>query len=802
MRRLRGPHMFSLALLSAAMMALEIALTRVFAIAQFYHFAFVVIGLTLLGLGASGTWLAASSSWRRVAPGLWLWGCSVAFAVTSGVAFLAWNALSFDPFVVAWDRRQWLVLALHIALWTLSFFWVGLAVAASLEHAGEQAGMVYGVNLAGTALGALLALTLPRVVRTEGVVAAAVALAGLAAGVAGTTTHTTQHRARTLVVSGATLLLGAWLALSPPPVWQVRLSPYKALMQVLRFPNSRVVWRAENAFSRIELVESPSIRHLPGLSIYYAGDIPQQRGIFWDGDNPSAVVKAPDDFAAAEYLPLAAAFVLKERPRVAVLSARGGLDVVAARALGAREIWAVVPNPLVVQAAADVYRLPGVATVLDGERPFLQRPGPDFDIIVFSLSQGYRPVRSGAYSLVEDYRYTVEAVSAALARLRPGGVLVITRWLQVPPSEWVRAFALATEAVARAGGDPASQIAAFRGYNTGTLLVKATPFTAEEVSALREFLAARGWDLVWAPGMRADWANRYNILPEPVYYLTFRELLTAEDRSAWYSTYPFDVRPPTDDHPFFEHYFRWQQLPDVWATLGKTWEPFGGAGYLVILAMLAVVLVIAGLLIGFPLVRSAPQTGTPPWPRRYPLLYFAAIGLGYLCVEIPLIQMAMLPLVHATYAFAAVVLVLLFFGAVGSMRFGRGRPGWAPLLVAGFAMGSAVVWPSVTAKVIWWPLATRAAALALLLAPLAVAMGTPFPRGLFLVASKARGWTPWAWAVNGGISVVASPLAALIALTWGFRTVLAVGVAAYVAAWLIARGWEKRDGDRIPRRGP
>ncbi len=798
MRRATDPAAgAALGLLAAAMIGLEITWTRVFAVAQFYHFAFVVISLALLGLGASGTWLALRPEWRTRPPDTVLLVTGVGFALSTLLGFTVVQVWPFDPFQVAWEPRQWAILALHVGVLALPFAGVGLATALLLEHAGAGAGRVYGANLGGSALGAALALVLPRWLSLEALVLAWSGLATLAAAVGA---WPLRGFRRWGPVIGSALLI-ALLGVKQPSFFQVRLSPYKALRQALRYPGARIIWQRWNAYSRIDVVDSPGIRHLPGLSIRYTGPIPRQHGLFWDGDNPSPIVLSPETFSPAEALPLAAAFVGRPRPRVLVLSPRGGLDVVTALALGARDVWAVESNPLVVEAAATVYRQPRVQVHLEGDRAFLRRSRERFDVVVISLTAGYRPVRSGAYSLSEDYRYTVEAFVDALRHLTPDGVLVVTRWLQTPPSEWLRAFALAVEAVARVGGDPAAQIVAFRGYNSGTLLVQARAFTPNEVTALRTFLARRGWDLVWAPGMKASWANRYNILPEPVYYRAFSELLRSQDREAWYAAYPFDVRPPTDDRPFFEHYFRWRQAPEVWATLGKTWAPFGGAGYFVVLALFGVLSVLSILLIVAPLVPQIAARPALPFPRRYALGYFALVGLGYLFVEIPLFQMLILYLEQPTYAFAAVLLALLLWGALGSTLLGRGDPARAAVGVAGLAALTTALLPWGMQHALGWPLPARGGLVILALAPLATVMGMPFPRGLARVSEAGPGWVPWAWAVNAALSVVASPLATLFALTWGFRAVLVAGIGAYLLAGLTARAWEKRAGGPVPRRG-
>ena len=278
-------------------------------------------------------------------------------------------------------------------------------------------------------------------------------------------------------------------------------------------------------------------------------------------------------------------------------------------------------------------------------------------------------MRSGAYSLAEDYRYTVEAFADYLGLLAPDGILQATRWLQSPPSEETRLFALAVESLVQQGVDPAGALLFFRGFNTATVLVKPAGFTAQELGQARTWLAERSFDLVFAPDVRPEEVNRYNILQEPVYYQAAVGLLNATDREAWYEGFPFDVTPPTDNHPFFGHFFKWSQAAEVLQEAGHTWQPFGGAGYFVLVALLLLATAAALIIILLPLAagRSAGRVQSAAAPHRIPsLAYFGFIGLGFLLVEIPLIQQFILFLGQPVYGLTAVLFALLFFSGLGS----------------------------------------------------------------------------------------------------------------------------------------
>jgi hypothetical protein len=595
------------------------------------------------------------------------------------------------------------------------------------------------------------------------------------------------------------MVLGAIALLVTRPGWlRVQLSPYKALSSALQYPDAEVVFRAWNSFSRVDLVDSEGIRSLPGLSYRYTEAPPPQRGLFIDGDAPTPVIQRP--LAALEapdkqlpftrYLPEAVAYHLQPDSTALVLAPRGGLALWTALAEGAEQVTAVEPNPLVVEAAGAIYTHAAVETVTEKARSFVRSDIQRYDVVALPLTAPYRPVRSGAYSLAEDYRYTVEAFGDYLAALEPDGLLVVTRWLQLPPSESLRAFALAVEALEDVGGDPARQIVAFRGYATLTLLVRGAPFPAEELDTIRAFAAERAFDLVYAPDIQHEEVNHYNRLEAPLYYQTFTALLAAEDREAWYADYAFAVDPPTDNHPFFGHFFKWSQAGQVVEAFGKTWQPFGGAGYFVLLILLALALVAAGLVILLPVLISRGVQLRRRGTLRDLLSvagYFGLLGLAYLLVEIPLMQRFILFLGHPSYAMTAVLFGILFFSGVGSALASRVPLHRALLILVALALIYPPALSALFSLTLRLPLWGRLTVTILALAPLGFFMGVPFPLGLGRLPDPAPFYVPWAWGVNGATSVVASVLAALLALSFGFRAVLVVGAVCYAGAWIAAR---------------
>ena len=786
-----------LCLLAAATLALEVALTRVFALAQGYHFAFVAVGIALLGLGASGSLLAVLGPGLARAAAL-RWASALGFGASAAAAYGLAGGLPFDSYRLAAEPGQVALAALTYLALALPFFWSGLAVASTLEAQPARAGLLYSANLVGSAGGCLLALVLLPLAGAGGAILLAAALGAAAAvGFAGTA------RQRTLA-GLAVLALALPAILARPGTLEPRLSPYRGLSQALRLPGAEVVWSRWNSFSRVDLVQARALRSAPGLSLSYTGTLPAQMAVAVDGDNLQPVSLVPPEGAEfLDYTPAAAAYLLRPAPAVLLLEG-GNSDLLLALRSGARVVVDVRANPLAREAAEAAYALAGVGwspgrdariePVESAPRGYLRRTRRQFDVIQLGLAEGFRPVTAGAFSLAEDYSHTVEAFEECYRHLAPGGVLVATRWLQVPPSEDLRLFALAIQALRQLGVQhPEAEVAVLRDYQTLTLFVRAGGLGADDVARLLAFADARSYDVVYAPGAPESAANRYHVLPHAEHRRTFLAVLSPYDGRQLEESYPYDVRPPTDDRPFFGSLFRWRQAPEVLRLMGKTWQPFGGAGYLVIVGLLVLTVVTGSSLLTMPLLlrRPAPPSTAARGPSlARTTICFGALGVGYLGVEIPSMQKLILVLDQPTYAVAVVLASLLLWSGIGSLasealvrRLG-GRVALAALVACLLAYQLGL--SQVVGAILGLDLAPRLVAVALLLAPAGFLMGVPFAAGVRALGRRRPDLVPWAWAANGFASVTCSVLAAMLALAAGFSAVLAAATVAYAvaaAAW-------------------
>jgi hypothetical protein len=779
----------SIALVSCAALASEILLTRFFAIVHWHHFAYMMISLALLGFGASGTFifLARRTLLRHFAAAysinLLLFGCFTLL----GPAIA--QQLPFRVEELLWNPRQpfWLV-ATYLVL-SLAFFCAANAIGLALTAYRARASRLYAADLVGAGVGSLLIL-LALVFLTPEHALKLLAAAGFAAALLAAF-ELRWGRAPWL----AAAVTGLLLALLTPAAWlRPEPGPYKALSQALLVKGTRVLEERSGSLGRVTVIESPLVplRHAPGLSLTSTSEPPPQLGLFTDGDQMDAITATAGDGERLAFLAETTSALAYEiaRPRsVLVLGAGGGLEILRAHELGATAIDAVELNPQVVRLLTDDYRdytgglvqRPGVSLHVSDARGYLAGSDRRYDLIQMSLAAA---PAGGLGGLSEDYLHTREALQLYYRHLAPGGFLSMTRFVQVPPRDGLKLLAGTIAALeASAVAEPGRQLLVIRGWQTVTVLAKRGEVTAAEIARIRAFADRHSFDVAWYPGMPRALANRNNLLPEPWFYDGIRALL-GPGAERYIATYPFDIRPTSDERPYFHNFFRWPAFLEAWHARGRGGMALLEAGYAVLAAIVLQALLAGLALIVVPLVLLRRQ-GAAPADRWRVLAYFTGIGLAFLFVEIVFLQKVQLVVHQPTVALALVLAVFLIGAGLGSAWTARvsGPDARRTLGVAvcGIVLLGSIysaLFDPLLAALVGVPLPLRAAAAALLMLPLAFLMGTPFPLAL---RELTESLVPWAWGINGCASVVSPALATLLAIDLGLSHVLWLALLIYIA---------------------
>jgi spermidine synthase len=826
----------ALLLVSASVLSYQVILVRAFSIGQWHHFAYMVISIALLGFGASGTLLAvlerpmtnvATAMRLRASQSDWFAFSTTSFAIALPVSFWLAQRVPLDPFLIIWDRQQVLYLGCYYLVLFVPFFAAATAIGLALTSESEKCPRLYAFNLAGSGAGALLAVVLLLVARVEWAVLGVMGLAQSGAALALLEARLFVDRGGRRLFAAAGVAIMAILTVTyvfRPPA--VRLSQYKGLSYALNLPHAQVAAERSSPLGRIDIVSSPAIRQAPGLSLAAPSEAvpPRQLGLYVDAESAGAITAFNGDTRQLSYLDwitiAAPYFALEHAPRglhVCVLGAGGGAGVLLALRHGARQVDAVELDPNVPDLlrgefrgfAGGLYDRPEVRIHRAEARAFVQAARGSWDIIDISLVDSFAGSAVGLGAVGENYLYTREAFEVFLRHLRPGGVLAVTRWVRMPPRDELKLFATAVAALERMGLSPSERLVLIRSWATATLLVKKESFTSLELSALRRWAEERLFDASYFPGIGVDQHNLFNVLERDYYFEGISVFLAeGQRREQFFRDYAFDLRPATDDRPYFFHFFRWRALPLMLRTFRQSWIPFSEWGYLILIATLAQATLLGILLIVSPLAllrhRITPNDSPVAKPlsegivRLRVFLYFLALGLGYLFVEMALIQRLVFFLANPIYAVAMVLASLLFVSGLGSAWAARQLPKGtsvtrlaclAAILVAVTVTVYAFGLRAALTPLLSWPLSVRMVLAFTVILPLA-AMGIPFPLVLRHLGQTHAELLPWAWAINGCASVVAGPLATLLALEAGLPAVLLAASACYVVAALVAGTWQ------------
>lgn len=791
---------YSIAVLSAAALGYEILLVRLLSIIQWHHYAAMIISLALLGYGVSGTVLALFQKrllqWFR----FYYLTNIVLFGLTSLLCFLVAQQWSFHPEELLFSVGQWRNLVFIYLSLAVPFFFAANAIGLALICYREQLSKLYAADLIGAGLGSLAIILVLFFVFPDTALRFISLLGLMAALIAAVETGPVKRPAWML------LLVLLVIPIILPRVWlQPSLSPYKDLSQALRVTGTSIIDQRSSPLGLIAVMGSTKIplRYAPEASLHLASEPPAQLGVFIDGNGPTVITRVSEE-SHLDYLAQftsALPYALKEPENVLVLGAGGGTAVLQGLQLGAQEVTAVELNPQIIglvkttyaDYAGHLYNDERVQVINREARGFLTASDQQFDLIQLPLPGGVGASATGLYSLSEDYLHTVEAFRYYLDHLTPDGYLMINSWVKLPPRDTLKIIATAIAALKEMGVREIDQhLAVIRGWQTSGVLIKKDNFSTEEIEALKAFCKQRSFDVSFYPGITREEVNRFNLLSEPFYYLGTRALL-GKDANRYLGEYKFNLTPARDNRPFFYHYFKWDSLREILSLYGRGGAALIDTGYLVSVATLLQAILASMFLVLLPVYffqrnRSLQQHSIS---RSKVLVYFTALGLAFLFIEIAFIQKLMLFLHHPLYAVAVALTAFLIFAGLGSawsqrqldikgtLTIGIVRP-----VIVIFLLGLSylLLLDKLFAGAIQLPDSVRVFISIAIIAPLAFCMGIPFPRGLTQLGQQAPELMPWAWGINGCASVISAVLASLIAIHIGFNAVIVIAILLYIIA--------------------
>ncbi|HXK41804.1 MAG TPA: hypothetical protein PKV82_03170 [Anaerolineae bacterium] len=793
-------------LTSIGALALEIVLTRIFSVTLWYHFAFLAISLALMGSATAGVVLyffPRLAQPERASHAI-AWA-SLALALAIPATLLLYLQM---PLHVLLDTSQgftaqkllWLVF-IYLDL-SIPFFLSGFVISLALSTWAKQAGQLYWADLIGAATGCLFSIL---ALEHFGGTGAMFAIAGVIAlaGVVFTVGRPLPPLARRVSVVAPLLILAVigglligvvqdgWFAITstkgggaePPRVYEKwnahsRVSVYEPA-------NYPFFWSVDGAHWDETIARGGTFRHALLLIDAVAGTPIQG----YDG--------ALNQVEFLRYDLTSFVYNVTEAPLTLVIGPGGGRDVLAALASGAPHVTAVEVNPAIIEAvrgpfaefSGHLYDLPEVTVKIADARGYIARSTERYDVIQASLIDTWAAGGSGAFALSENSLYTQEAFYTYYEHLTERGIMSVSRWYQPErPAEMMRLVSTAMAGWKKGGiADPRQHIIVVARTTSGaateglaTALFKRTPFTPEEVGRAQAQAASLGFTVIYAPGQPAT---------EPL-----SEFILSPDWESFIAGYPLDISPATDDRPFFFNLVRVGDLLDPALTRSWVYRVSMEAIYILgaviaVTTMLSVVVVVVPLSLGSRRGRQLTR------PSARLLSYFALLGVSFMLVEVPLIQKLTVYLGRPVYSLAIVLFTLLLFSSLGSLWSSR----WSEERLK---RNLRWVFPTIAVLVILhagtslWPLpqtmglsfGLRLFITMLLLAPLALLMGIPFPSGVRWAGAHRSGVIPWLWGINGVMSVLGSALATALAIHVGFHVTLLIAAGLYALAGVALHG--------------
>lgn len=758
--------LFGISLGSFSALFLELALTRLFSVILFYHFAFLAISIALLGLGTGGVfaylWKQELGQFetRSIAA-----TCSLLNAITLPAVL---EIVLHVPVSLEITRVNFARLAIIYLSSAVPFFLTGLQFSVIFAREFARINAAYGADLIGGAIACIVIVPSLNWIGAPNAIVLA-ALVSASAGAIWSTSRVWRGRAVSLASLIAILILvnssTHWIDV----VWAKGVR------------RKNVEFARWNAISRVEVDRNDD----------------GSRVIVIDADANTYIMNAdPAGWAGSQWernlmgAPSAVVNKLRAHGDYAIIGPGGGVDVLRAVANGSHSVTGIEINPLIAQTimrnryadfAYHLYDRPDVSIHVADGRSFIRSSRAHFDVVQMTLVDTWASTAAGAFALSENSLYSTQAFREYFEHLKPDGIIAVTRWEFQRPREALRVVSVAMQALheeGRANVAPNFVVISQGDLNEDgipvAVLAKKSPFTPEEEGALRNYLEKYSrLKLLYAPSTPMSNA--------------FTQLITSNNPHSFARHYAYNVAPVTDDAPFF---FFTMKPEELWRSLGGSgamdWKVNLGVAVLGMVLVISVLAVIAFLIVPMALRSHIGQSAVAP------LLYFVAIGLGYIVIEITFIQRFVLFLGHPTYALTVVVFLLLLSSGAGSVFSKRwiAKPQQVWLPISAIFLGTLVyvtILPSILDHAIGLHFLFKLAISALMLVPLGFLMGIPFPTGLRALAErKEKGsFIEWAWAMNAASSVLGSVVAIVVAIQWGLNVTLACGAGAYLAALLL-----------------
>jgi len=829
----------AVACVSASLIVLQLSYLRNLSVSHYHHYSFLIMSTALLGFGASGPFLYILLSFGRKQKTAHTQNNVPSYSVTLIYLLLLFfiasvpaskfllGYISPDMYAIVYDSRQIAALALYIFVLFIPFFLGASILGLLLSMYKTIAGKIYGSDLIGSGIGGVAVLFLMLLFPPHSLVHPLVGIqvaALLCFTVFDLSNETVKNKWMYLTAAAFFSLL---IVIIPHNQY---VDQYKDLSHFQRLISQGDAVHIDMRYSprgRFDVFEASSFHTQLFVSPGSNVKLPSQYALLIDGNLSGSIPKITEKSQAKafQYSPQALPYKLKQKARVLILGEAGTANIWLADSFGAKEITVVNRYPEVGEiynSSLKRYTDPilgrkSVNVVYKEPRIFLENTDKKYDIIHLAGAEGMPAASGGMYSLYEDYVLTQEGIKRCLESLRPGGIISITRGLQTPPRDNARMLLLGYYALKAMGyNSPLENIVQSRNYLGVNTIISKGPISERQINTILKSAEKLSMDVSWHPEIRFSEIKQTNQLPGPegASYSYFAEIARQLDNGNLESirkNWLYDISPVTDNRPYFHSFLKQGTISELRKQFGGHWIRKINTGILVLWITLAVVSMMALLFILLPLAirvwghRESIQnynsvTGKISYQRGKPallLFHFFFIGIGFMFFEMIFIHQLTRFLGNAAYTASASLTALMVCAGIGSII--QERFNFTPERRVQFAVGVILSWALFYAifhdliinLFSSFPFILRYIFAIGIIMPLGFFLGWCLPSGVERISEYGTTLVAWAWGVNGAASVIASPLAIILAMNFGFTAVLGIAFACYLAAGVGTVFWSR-----------
>ena len=781
-------QLLAIGLHSAAIVAFQVALMKLISVVQWHHFAYMIISIAMLGFGAAGALLALFRE-KLLNASVWLIPLLMA---ASGILMMAVFPLSqtapirFDLFLLFVEPNHFPLLFIQYLLFFLPFFTSAMAIGIQFTASAGRIGQWYFVNMAGSGIGSVLVLLIIAIASARFIMP----VIGLMPLIASAIYYRRSWKLKQLMVAALFSVMVLGHTLAPPPASR---SAFKDLSKAKSLPGTKIVHSSFGLHGQIDIVDAPHWRFAPSVSLVYQEEMPVKEIIFVNGDYYGIIPSsnpAEKGNHILDFTTMALPYVIQQPKSVLILNAGTGADLDHAMSRGVENIDAVENNRellryLIKRKNPDELNLRGVSLIPSDPRFHLSRkPGRRYDLIVIPLIGSFGG-SAGIQALHEDYSLTVESFIEMQNSLSYNGMLVVSAWVDYPVRSVLKVYTTIKAAARERGIENISEhLIAIRSWGTVSYVFMKTAPNKDQIQAIESFCKSMLFDPLLLPGIIPENRTRFN-QPEDMLFFEILDRLARGDDTV-YSEYGFNIRPATDNKPFFSHFLSVHGILSIMQQFGPGQLPFFELGYLIVLVSLIQSILFTAIFIILPL--SALKKGKSR--KKGTLVFFGILGVAYMFTEIILIQTFVRHFGHPVVAISAVIGTMLTGSAAGSLVSEKLKPSKRNIIRITILVSVLLVLMSLRLSGLM-TLATALGQVARISLGLAIIgipaffMGMLFPLGLRYIHAYDSWQVPWAWGINGSLSVVSTSLATLIAVNSGMQLVLIIASLMYLCAAIV-----------------